>query len=358
MGCKHPLKAFHVGVKDNGKLELKVRPFRVNHLEFRQGNWRDVYIADRSPYAEKAVYEYDEIPCGKCIGCRLDASKQWANRCLLELGYHDSAYFVTLTYNPEHVPVTWHVDPETGEALSGLSLRKRDLQLFLKRLRRHTGQEIRYFAAGEYGSKTFRPHYHLILFGLKLDDLVLDCKSKLGYNYYSSQTVQDCWSQWIPPSPGDADTKGSYTPLGRVIVADVSWETCAYVARYTAKKNGTQGAEHYAALNLEPPFLVMSRRPGIGAQYYQDHPELFDQAFINVATKDGGRKFTPPLYFSRKLEKDNPAYAQELKDRRKALMDKYHIDRTLNTDLDYLQLLEVEEQELLNRTSVLQRRLE
>ena len=82
MGCKHPLKAFHIGVKDNGKLELKVRPFRVNHLEYRQGAWRDVYIADRSPYAEKAVYEYDEIPCGKCIGCRLDASKQWANRCL------------------------------------------------------------------------------------------------------------------------------------------------------------------------------------------------------------------------------------------------------------------------------------
>lgn len=349
MSCKHPLKAFRIGTRDNGKAELLIRPYRVDHLEFRKGHWIDCYIDFVSAAAEKVCTDWQEIPCGKCIGCRLEYSKQWANRCLLENEYHDDSYFVTLTYDEQHVPRTYYPDPETGEALPALTLRKRDFQLFMKRLRKQTGQELRYFAAGEYGSKTMRPHYHAIIFGLKLDDLTIVNTSKLGYNYYTSEVVLRAWSC--------SDGKGNYVPLGMIVVAPVTWETCAYTARYTAKKNGTQGSEYFERMNLEPPFVLMSRRPGIGAQWYADHDNLFDSAFINVATDTGGRKFRPPKYFYRLLEKDNPQYAEYLKQKRKELMDKNHDLKLLNTDLDYLELLEVEEAALEKRTRSLERRL-
>lgn len=344
MACKKPLKAFYVGIKENGKKDVRIRPYSVNHIEFMHGEWRDVYIPDRGAYSDRAVYDWDEIPCGKCIGCRLEYSKQWANRCLLELEYHKSAYFVTLTYDDAHVPVTWYSDPSTGEAIKGYTLRKRDFQLFMKRLRKNTGQELRYFMAGEYGSKTFRPHYHAIIFGLNLDDLTVVSRSSLGYAYYTSPTVLKAWSV-------------DDSPLGMIVVAPVSWETCAYTARYTAKKSNTLGDDYYATMNLEPPFTLMSRRPGIGAQWYVDHPDLFQSAFINVSTEDGGRKFRPPKYYYRKLEDDNPAYAEELKARRKELMDKFHKLKLLNTDMSYLELLEIEEDALMQRTASLERRL-
>ncbi|AVA31643.1 VP4 [Gokushovirus MK-2017] len=315
----------------------------------RNGNWTDIYTDFISAAAERVCQNWVEIPCGKCLGCRLEYSRQWANRCLLENEYHESSYFVTLTYDQEHVPETWYPDPSTGEALRALTLRKRDFQLFMKRLRKHTGQEIRYFAAGEYGTKTFRPHYHAIIFGLKLDDLTIVKKSPLGYPYYTSQTILRAWSV--------QQQGGSYAPLGQIIVAPVTWETCAYTARYTAKKNGTQGSEYFASMNLEPPFVLMSRRPGIGNQWYVEHADLFDHAFINISTETGGKKFRPPKYFYNLLEKDNPKFAECLKDIRKANMDKYHKDKLLNTDLDYLDLLEVEERALQNRTKSLERRL-
>lgn len=354
MSCKHPLKAFCIGLKDNGKKDIMIRPYRVNHIEYSCGAWHDVYIPDRSVYAERAVYDWEEIPCGKCIGCRLEYSKQWANRCLLELQYHKSAYFVTLTYDDYHLPTTFYPDPETGEAIPAATLRKRDFQLFMKRLRKQTGQELRYFAAGEYGTQTFRPHYHAIIYGLELNDLVFYKKSKLGFDYFNSETIDKAWSFFY-------NDKGSTTPLrsrlGFAVVAAVSWETCAYTARYTAKKNNTKGEDYYAAMNLEPPFTLMSRRPGIGYQYYADHPELFDHAYINVSTETGGKKFRPPRYFNTLLEKDNPEYAEDLKRMRKELMEKYHETKLLNTDLDYLDLLSVEEVALEKRAASLERRL-
>ena len=93
------------------------------------------------------------VPCGKCAECLKRRVQGWTFRLEKEAELHSSAFFVTLTYaNP---PLT----------MNGLeTINKRDLQLFFKKLRK-AKQKIKYYACGEYGGHTTRPHYHLIIFG-------------------------------------------------------------------------------------------------------------------------------------------------------------------------------------------------
>jgi hypothetical protein len=204
--------------------------------------------------------------------------------------------------------------------------------------------------AGEYGSQTFRPHYHAIIFGLELNDLQFWKNSKLNYPYYNSPTIDRAWSVLDK-------NKGSYAPLGYAVVAPVSWETCAYTARYTAKKNGTQDVKAYEEFGMEPPFTLMSRRPGIARQYYDDHPDLFDREFINVSTEKGGRKFRPPKYFSNLYDVDYPEASAKLKEIRKEMAKNLKAAKLEQTDLTYLEHLEVEEFNLSQRIKSLERKL-
>lgn len=323
MGCNHPLIGVPIGVRaDTGKMQYKILPYN------------EKYFTDK--YTDGVV----TIPCGNCIGCRIDYSRQWANRCMLELQYHDSAYFVTVTYNEDAVPRVWYSDPDTGEAAEALTLRKRDWQLFMKNVRaRFSDDHIRFFAAGEYGDATFRPHYHAILFGLHLDDLQLYKLSPDGYNYYTSPSLQRCWD--VVHSKG----KEGITPLasrGYVIIAECNWQTCAYVARYVVKKLKGPLSEFYQMHNIEPPFSLMSRKPGLGRQYYDDHPDLYDFDYINVSTPDGGRKFRPPKYFDRLHELDAPELTAEMKEHRRKLAEEQKKARMAQTDLSYSDLLAVE----------------
>ena len=175
MSCYHPLKAFDIssveGLTKNNKTNYKICSYDVNHLELINNKLVPFSDEFRSANCARYLADFIEIPCGKCIGCRLDYSRDWANRMMLEASYHEQNYFITLTYDDLHVPKSYYPCPETGEALPSLTLSKRDVQLFLKRLRKLTGQQFRYYLCGEYGSTTHRPHYHLIVFGLVLDDL-------------------------------------------------------------------------------------------------------------------------------------------------------------------------------------------
>lgn len=161
------------------------------------------------------------VPCRKCLGCQIDYSRDWANRMIIELQDNPKAIFLTLTYNNDHLPMT-------DEGYSTLC--KRDVQLFFKRLRRHfDGVRIRYYLAGEYGTRTFRPHYHAIVYGIGLSDF-----SDLEYRgcnerkdpFYSSRVMSDIWSN------------------GFILMSDVTWKTCAYVARYVLKKQGKSSDFH------------------------------------------------------------------------------------------------------------------
>lgn len=295
-------------------------------------------------------WEPVQLPCGGCVGCRLDYSRQWANRCMLELQYHDSAYFCTFTYDDDHVPRSYYPDPETGEALPSLTLDKRDFQLLMKRIRRRfEDDKIRFFACGEYGGKTYRPHYHAILFGLHLDDLVPYKTVREGgelYTYYNSPSLQSCW----------CDSAGN--PIGYVVVGQVTWESCAYVARYVMKKLKGKEALFYDAHGIAPEFTLMSRRPGLARQYYDDHPDVFDYNKINISTPKGGKSFKPPRYFERLFEDDQPEKSAELREIRKRLAADAQRAKLSRTSLDLQELLDVEESRQTNKAKKLRRLLD
>lgn len=265
-----------------------------------------------------------KVPCGKCIGCLLDRSRMWADRCMLEMQYHASNLFVTLTYDDVHVPVSYYPDPDTGEALPSLTLCRRDVQLFLKRLRRRTGQKIRYFGSGEYGTNTYRPHYHLIMFGLSLDDLTLAGRSGTGYQYYTSALLSDTWQK------------------GFVSVAPATWETAAYTARYVTKKAGRVDPAFYETFNLVPEFSMMSTHPGIGRQYYDDHrDEIYSKGSICISTPKGGKKIYPCAYFDRLFALDDPDKFDIIKEQRIDYARTRERAKLTRTDLNEDQLNEV-----------------
>ena len=278
MTCYHPLKAFKVGINpDTGKAVMKICSYNTLFVSRQQnGSWKA--YTNGVPFGDY-VDEFVEVPCGQCIGCRLEYSRQWANRCMLEAQEHSSNYFLTLTYDDNHLPENLIIDESTGEIKQSPvhTLVKRDFQLFMKRLRKNTGQEIRFYGCGEYGDDTFRPHYHIIVFGLELYDLKPLKRSFAGFWYYTSPTIQRCWKK------------------GFSMVCDVSWDTCAYVARYVTKKLRGTRADIYKDFNMEPPFSLMSRKPGIARNYYDNNKDYFYKYDnIVMSTSDGGRTFKPP----------------------------------------------------------------
>lgn len=300
-------------------------------------------------------YPFKLIPCGRCDGCRLSYSKQWANRCMMELESHDSAYFVTLTYNDHFVPQSDYIDRSTGEQCISLTLRKKDFQNFMKRLRfAFPDDRIRFFASGEYGDTTWRPHYHAIIFGLHLNDLVPSGKSPEGFQYYYSPSFQRCWSQQVDLL-GFRDKRCPYQEMGYALVSPVTWETCAYTARYTMKK--LKGAERffYADLNLEPPFSLMSMKPGIGAAYLAAHPDCYDYSFINLSTDKGGRKVPHPRYLDKLFEVDHPEEMAVIKQARERTAKAAAAAKLQRTTFNYLEMLQVEEDKLRDRIKSLRR---
>lgn len=284
------------------------------------------------------------FPCRKCLGCRLDHSREWANRILMELCYHRDAWFLTLTYSDDNVPRTFSCDQETGEIISpAMTLVKKDFQDFMKRLRFNSKQDIRYYAAGEYGDKSARPHYHIILFGLHLDDIVPISKSFSGEQYYISSFISKCWS------------------FGHHILGQVTFESAAYVARYTMKKaNKNFEPNYYELVNIESEFQVMSNRPGIASNFFFDHLDIFDYDSFYVETPSGSTKIFPPEYFRKLYKKyivdgEEYLYYKSLDGiKRRDLRDKIKLSLTDNS---YRVMLSIEEEKLESRLSSLIRDL-
>lgn len=204
--------------------------------------WRDLTKTDPKTGKHPIVfhgsdlYEPISVPCGQCIGCRLERSRQWAMRCVHEASLYKQNCFITLTFADEHL------------APDG-SLHLEDFQKFMKRFRKKFSDvTIRFFHCGEYGTLNLRPHHHAIIFNFDFHDKYL-WKVYNGINYYRSPTLEKLW------------------PFGMSTIGDVTFESAAYVARYCVKKfTGDLAAMVYDG--LKPEYCTMSRRPGIGREWF------------------------------------------------------------------------------------------
>lgn len=334
MSCYHPLNAFPVGYHEKtGRTAYKICGPEVLGLRWSGNSLvpctdpHDVECAD--------VKDFVRIPCHHCIGCRLDYSRAWADRLMIELQRHETAYFVTLTYDDDHLDPLRLVDLSTGEIGPFATLSKRDCQLFMKRLRKahlkkYPDKKLMYYLAGEYGESTYRPHYHAIIFDLVLDDLQLWTRSK-DFTYWTSDWLKEIWKN------------------GRVIVAAVTWETCAYTARYIMKKQyGKKAVDEYEKNGLQREFTLISTKPAIAREYFFTKVLPTDQMKsrqndVFIETAEGGKKVRLPRYYDRLYAEIDPAEMDLIKEERRADADIIQRLKLQRTSCSYLEMLSNEE---------------
>lgn len=329
MACYHPLKGFPIGITKNGKVDYKITGYDAECV-IKRSDRIDVlgFIPSDGviQYPDRVITDWIPVPCGQCIGCRLKRSKDWATRCMLETKYHSKSYFLTFTYDDFHVPVSGYVDKETGELCNINTLYKKDLQDFWKRLRRRSDyleDNFKYYACGEYGSITARPHYHAIVFGINIPDLVLWKNSRAGYPLYNSEWLTKIWKK------------------GYVVVGDVTFESCAYVARYIMKKQLGQAAQFYDDYNLAPEFNCMSLKPAIGLEFFEENfQKMYENDEIILPE---GRVVTPPRYFDKKFELIDEEEMQNVKDKRADIAERLQELKLSNTDKNFQDVLLAEE---------------
>lgn len=218
-----------------------------------------------------------EFPCGKCLDCRNRRASGWSFRLRKELQDSDSAFFITLTYNTDNVPLT-----KNGY----MSLNKRHLQLFFKRLRWSQGDNrIKYYLAGEYGSKTMRPHYHAIIFNLDLKTLETGL-AKLCLAYPEIYLK------------GDFLFNSPLWPYGQITIGTVTLASIGYTLKYISKPS--QIPKHRNDDRLRE-FSLMSK--GLGKRYIQKnkhwhHDSLVERFYLPI---EEGKKIAIPRYYKEKI---------------------------------------------------------
>lgn len=199
------------------------------------------------------------VPCGKCVECSKAVSTEWAFRICQEASLYDYNCCLTLTYDNEHLP--------DGEVLV-----RRDIQLFLKSLRKHVSpRKIRVFYSGEYGSLRGRPHFHCIVFNYMPPDLV-EFSHRKGRTFYTSKTISDLWKR------------------GNILVGEVDFHTAFYTAKYLQK-----------CIDFGKPvkpFVGMSTRPGIGYAFATPKCLETDKIYVD------GKTHKIPRYYLKVLKRE------------------------------------------------------
>lgn len=226
MSCLFPIQAWRAKrLSESGK-----RPIVFN----RRDGYEDMPIV---------------VPCGKCEGCRADKALTWSIRCHQEASLYTQNSFVTLTYNDENLPN---------------QLVKHHLQDFIRSLR-DSGEKIRYYACGEYGDSTNRPHYHACIFGTDFKD---GTEQSINADLYLVPRITEMWGK------------------GHVVISEFTMATACYVAGYVAKKIGSQNDDQ---------FQLMSRKPGIGFPWLaKNYKDLLKTETVVIE----GKEFPiPPQYF-------------------------------------------------------------
>lgn len=220
-----------------------------------------------TPFTKKSKIgnQTDEFPCGKCPNCVARRTSGWSFRLMQQEKVSFNAHFITLTYDTKHVPISDH---------GFMQLKKRDVQLFFKRLRKldvatspDGKSNIKYYVVGEYGGKTKRPHYHVIIFNVKIEH--------------------------IPVAWG----------LGDVHYGTVTGASIGYTLKYISKPNKIP---EFARDDRQPQFALMSK--GLGKNYLTPnimawHNETKANAFLTrmYVNLEDGKKASMPRYYKDKI---------------------------------------------------------
>lgn len=244
---------------------------------YQSGDGSIVFVERKSRDVVRSL----SLPCGQCLGCRLERSRQWAMRCLHESTLHKRNCFVTLTYSDEFLPYR-------GQ------LQYPDFQRFMKRLRKSTDSDkVRFFMSGEYGEENWRPHYHAILFNCDFADRRYWRVSEGGFRCDRSERLERLW------------------PFGSCEVGSVTFESAAYVARYCVSKRTGFGADEWysrvdkdGAYQLTPEFAHMSLKPGIGRGWLEKfEADVYPHDYVVIR----GKETKPPKYYDRLYSASNPS---------------------------------------------------
>lgn len=243
--------------------------------------------------------EFLDVPCGQCMACRLERSRQWAMRITHEASLHTDNCFLTLTYDDEHLPSDW-------------SLNRLHFQKFIRSLRKRIAPtKVRYYHCGEYGDLNGRPHYHVALFGYDFDDKELIKDGE--YPLFQSQFLSKSW------------------PYGFCSIGSLTWDSASYVSSYITKKiTGPRSEEHYKRFHpdigvywLAPEYSTMSLKPGIGMHWYEQFKD--DCLKLDYITLNGIKCKVPQAY-DRRLSREEPNTFEAVKQRRAKEREKITVD--------------------------------
>lgn len=289
MTCYHPVRAY---ISTREKTEKGKKKLVFNKKLLGSKPWEEI-----------------DIKCGRCIGCRIDRSREWALRCVHEASLYTHNCFLTLTFDDEHIN-------------SEGTLVTADYQKFMKRLRNKAqGLEevidakggrkrpIRYYHVGEYGAKMERPHHHACIFNFDFLDKEL-WNVRKGVKLFRSKFLEELW------------------PYGFCTVGDVTFKSAAYCARYIMKKQIGGKDDRYRRVNketgevtmLKEEYTTMSLKPGIGKGWYEKYKgDCYPKDFVTHE----GKKFRNPKYYERIFELENKKVLESIKkDRIKRVKEK------------------------------------
>ncbi|MBX2833768.1 MAG: hypothetical protein KTR28_02230 [Micavibrio sp.] len=253
-------------------------------------------------------------PCNKCIPCLINRKRLWKHRILLESYCHENSAFITLTYSDDHLPF---VNPKTNQKTNQATLAPSHLRNFLKRIRRAShDQRLRFYGVGEYGDQSWRPHYHLALFGYE------PC--------WHGQTRKDKHSRGRPCCP-PCDLIFEKWGFGGIDNAKIEPQSAGYIASYVTKKLTKETDDRLHG--RYPEFSRKSNRPGLGAlaidkladTIFSRHGihALNEHGDVPVSLRHGSQSFPLGRYLRSKLrdaigvddattEKSKTEYSQEL----------------------------------------------
>lgn len=305
--CLNPLHAYRLRpdfekFMTNSLISSKI----VNNLT---NSWLPKLIFNPSFHIHRKLshlYESITLPCGKCIECKLKHSKMWSLRNIHEMRASSTACFVTLTYDQAHVP-------QRLDAPDGVyTLYYRDVQLFMKRFRRRLDRyyhllsffqkrtikppKIRFFCSGEYGTKTARPHYHLIIYNwsprLKTLKPWKQKNSKSCLPTYRSYFLESIWQNGM-------------VNVGSSVTSAVA----GYIARYTLEKNANQKRQGFYRYR-SPEILRSSRRGGLGQSFFtkENIKNVLSLGYIQEFDKGNITSYAVPRYYREMFKKRYPRF--------------------------------------------------